>query len=107
VRGGECGRNTSVNNLTILYWYFEKQLVSYLNSFLGKQQFVESRQQQDLLASDHKTQLRDFNAKKANDEKRLQLSIKEYKKDNRKTKSKAQLEAYGVQQKSMMMIIDC
>jgi len=51
---------------------------------LGKQQFVEARQQQDLLSSDHKTQIRDFNTKKALDEKRLQNAVKDYKKDNRK-----------------------
>jgi hypothetical protein len=68
---------------------------------LGKQQFVEARQQQDLLTSDHKTQIRDFNTKKAADEKRLQNAVKDYKKDNRKKLSKAQQESYGVQQKTL------
>jgi len=76
-----------------------KQIQELEFTHLGKQQFVESRQQQDLLASDHKTHLRDFNQKKANDEKRLINAVKEYKKDNKKKLQKAQLEAYGVQQK--------
>lgn len=76
-----------------------KQIQELEFTHLGKQQFVESRQQQDLLASDHKTHLRDFNQKKANDEKRLLNTVKEYKKENKKKMQKAQLEAYGVQQK--------
>jgi hypothetical protein len=81
--------------------YFDDLILFSRILFAGKQQFVESRQQQDLLGSDHKTHLRDFNQKKANDEKRLMNTVKEYKKDNKKKLQKAQLEAYGVQQKSM------
>jgi len=78
-----------------------KQIHEKEMEHLGKQQFVETKQQQDLLASDHKSQLRDFNAQKQADEKRLIATIKDYKKDNRKKFSKAQLEAYGVQQKNI------
>jgi len=92
--------NENLQNLHPVELANLKQIQELELTHLGKQQFVEARQQQDLLASDHKTQQRDLNTKKAADEKRLQNAVKEYKKDNKKKLSKAQAESYAVQQKT-------
>jgi len=76
-----------------------KQMQEMEAIHLSKQQKFEYEQQQDLLLKDHKSALRDFNTKKALDEKRLLGVVKEYKKDNRKKLTKAQLDSYGVTQK--------
>lgn len=91
----------NIQNLHPLELTNLKSIHELEQNHLGKQQFVESRQQQELLTSDYRSQLRDFNTKKGVDEKRLIAAVKEYKRDNKKKLSKAQQDSYGAQQKTL------